>query len=274
MIPRAMVPGPEPWKSLIRHRVSQLQLRRDGDWTPSALWLCTAVKVKPQGSMLWKAIWMAWVSVRPGILKSNAITMDERLRQPLFFNPEILAGPQRPFGMEANSRYRRWSNLGINMVKDIWLEADQRFIGVETLQARTRSQQLVPLRNNLIRQIPWDLFSHIPLKVGDWLTADIRSIPTVFFQLKAWTGDFWTAQFFVSTDGTEQLQRLTEVPRWFFHWSFQRQGLSSGMTKVKLSHSTPRPMFPLVGPFLLLERASSRTFPSTRRNGLGNVKGL
>lgn len=47
MIPRAMSPGPEPWKSLVRHRISRLAFRKDGDWFPSDLWLCSASRIKP-----------------------------------------------------------------------------------------------------------------------------------------------------------------------------------------------------------------------------------
>lgn len=52
MIPRAMSQGPQPWKTLIRHRISRLQFRKDEDWDMSELWLCTATRVKPEGSKL------------------------------------------------------------------------------------------------------------------------------------------------------------------------------------------------------------------------------
>jgi hypothetical protein len=35
MITRALVPGPEPWKMFIRHKISKLELRQDGDWGAS-----------------------------------------------------------------------------------------------------------------------------------------------------------------------------------------------------------------------------------------------
>lgn len=60
MLLRALSPGIEPWKSLIRHRVGQLQCREDGDWGQSEHWLFNTERVKPQWSSLWTAIRTAW----------------------------------------------------------------------------------------------------------------------------------------------------------------------------------------------------------------------
>lgn len=100
MVVRALALGLEPWKTLIQHRILKLQLRSDGDWGESAHWLCVAQKVKPEGSMLWQAIWRAWQSVLPGIKKERAVTHAEHLRQPLFFNNEILSQTGLAFGLE------------------------------------------------------------------------------------------------------------------------------------------------------------------------------
>lgn len=79
MIPRALIQGPEPWKSFIRYRISQLALRRDGDWGNSEAWLFSAPKIVPQGSMLWQATWSAWTAVRKGANKQVPVTQAERL---------------------------------------------------------------------------------------------------------------------------------------------------------------------------------------------------
>lgn len=66
LISRALVPGKEPWKTFIKFRIDNLQLRKEGDWGSSGIWLQLAPRVKPQGSMLWQAAWKAWTTVRSG----------------------------------------------------------------------------------------------------------------------------------------------------------------------------------------------------------------
>lgn len=147
MLTRGLAPGSEPWKTLIQHRLRQLQYRRDGDWGSSELWLFTADKVKPQGFSLWRAIWAAWLAVRGGARRSKTTTRDEKLRQHLYLNPEILLESGQQIGSERKSLFRNWSVKGIHTVQDIWDSGREQIQDNQDLCRRTKSWNIDTLRS-------------------------------------------------------------------------------------------------------------------------------
>lgn len=101
LIRRARILGKEPWKSFIRHRRDNLQLRKEGDWGCLGMSLQLAHKVKPQGSMLWQATWKAWIVVKEGTQRIPLQSHAEFMRQPLYLNPAENQENGRPY-----SRFR------------------------------------------------------------------------------------------------------------------------------------------------------------------------
>jgi hypothetical protein len=159
MIPRAMAPGPEPWKTFIRFRVAKLELRRDGNWGATEGWLCTAPNITPLGSPLWKAIWSAWTAVTKGLRRARPRTHEQVLRQTLYLNPLIQSTTRWPLGSKKRSMFRLWSRKGINMVRDIWDDETNSFCSARHLYRITRSPKINIVRPELIRACSevWDL---------------------------------------------------------------------------------------------------------------------
>ena len=207
MLVRGMVPGPEPWKSLIRHRITQLQLRREGDWGMHEGWLFAAPKVKPQGSPLWKAIWAAWTSVKPGASKTKAQSRDEQLRQQLFLNPEIIGPNGQALGWKKNTKFRNWSVKGINAVKDVWNAEEDTFIDIATIRNRTRSHNAGELHTKVTDALQhWNLTGVSEFKVGDWVICEDPPVPGVIFFLRRRDEDHWDADPFYFRNETEELR--------------------------------------------------------------------
>jgi hypothetical protein len=151
MLNRALVPGAEPWKTFIKHRVANLKLRRDGDWGISENWLLTTPRTVPQGSTLWRAIWVAWTAVRRGLRKQIPLTLGEKLRQPLYLNPLIATTTGHPLGTQRRSSFRYISIKGINAVKDIWSSQENRLITTTELRRKTRAHNTITMHGELSR---------------------------------------------------------------------------------------------------------------------------
>jgi hypothetical protein len=95
--------------------MQQLGLRQEVDWGVSDNWLCTAINIIPQGSLLWKAIWSIWLLIRKGLRKSKLKTHDELLRQPLYLNAYIQRTTGHPYGTERNLAY-----MNCTVKESIW----------------------------------------------------------------------------------------------------------------------------------------------------------
>ncbi len=118
---KGLAPGGEPWKELIRHKADQTRLPVY-DKGPTRLdlnWLLAAPKLKRLQCSMWKSIVGAWLSVRPGLTKSDPTTIDEILRHPLFGNPSILSASGTPLGVSGRSEGCTFAHSGCTRVKDL-----------------------------------------------------------------------------------------------------------------------------------------------------------
>jgi hypothetical protein len=81
--------GDEPWRVLLKHRISNIRPTNSQQWLAGYNWLMSAQRIRPQGSTLWGALWQAWYTIRRRIGHEQPMTKEEILRQPLFGNPWI-----------------------------------------------------------------------------------------------------------------------------------------------------------------------------------------
>jgi len=116
---RGLAPGGEPWKELLRHRANQVRLlvHRLGPSTQDINWMFVATKLKRPPTSLWKSILHAWMSVRPGLCKSEPTNSAETLRQPIFGNPLIVNQEGKPLGLNSRSE-GSLANTGRSRVKN------------------------------------------------------------------------------------------------------------------------------------------------------------
>jgi len=82
LLVRGLAPGGEPWKDLLRHKANQVRLPVHGLGPPTKdiNWLFVATKLNRPSTSLWKSILRAWMSVKPGLTKSEPTNSAEALR--------------------------------------------------------------------------------------------------------------------------------------------------------------------------------------------------
>ncbi len=117
---RGLEPGGEPWKELLRHRADQVKLSVH-DLGPSfhgINWMFVATKLKRPPTSLWKNILHAWMSVRPGLCKSEPTNSAKILKQPVFGNPLIVNQEGKPLGLNDRSEGNSLANVGCSRVRN------------------------------------------------------------------------------------------------------------------------------------------------------------
>jgi hypothetical protein len=117
---RGLLPGLAPWRYLIMHRIKMLSPSRGGSWPASSHYLLFAVKTRGARSEFWQGLWKAWVGTRTSLKFQHPSTLDEVLRQPLFWNGEILNSNDTMIGDTPYAFGCLWARKGICTVHDLW----------------------------------------------------------------------------------------------------------------------------------------------------------
>jgi hypothetical protein len=130
----------------------------------------TAPNLKRPPTSLWKSILHSWLSVRPGLHKSEPTNSAEILRQPIFGNPLITNRNRRPLGYSGKSEGNALANAGCSKIRDLWDPDGEKWKDLTALRVR-----LQPInrsnRNLIIESIPWDLTTaNKKPVVGDWVS--------------------------------------------------------------------------------------------------------
>jgi hypothetical protein len=168
---RGLVPGGEPWKELLRHMANQVKLLVHGlgPSTKDINWIFAAMKLKRPPTSLWKNILHAWMSVRPGLSKSEPTNSTEALRQPVFENPLIVNQEGKPLGLSGKSERNSLANTRCSRIRDFWDSEEKEWKGLSTLGV---SFHPINKRNRdlIIASIPWDpaTFNDVP-SAGEWI---------------------------------------------------------------------------------------------------------
>jgi len=168
---RGLVPGGEPWKEFLRHKANQVRLLVHGlgPSTKDITWIFAATKLKRPPTSLWKNILHAWMSVRPGLSKSEPTNSAEALRQPVFENPLIVNQEGKPLGLSGKSERNSLANAGCSRIRDFWDSEEKEWKGLSALGV---SFHPINKRNKdlIIASIPWDpaTFNDVP-SAGEWI---------------------------------------------------------------------------------------------------------
>jgi hypothetical protein len=117
---KGFAPGGEPWKELLRHKADQVKLPTHslGPNTQDIHWIFSVPKLKRPPCSMWKSILGAWMSVRPGLSKSEPTNPAKWLRLPVFVNPTITNSDHRPLGLNGKSEGNVFASTGCSRIKD------------------------------------------------------------------------------------------------------------------------------------------------------------
>jgi len=131
--------------------------------------LFAATKLKRPPTSLWKSIFHAWMSVRPGLCKSELTNSVETLRQPIFGNPLILNQEGKPLGLSGKSEGNSLANAECSRIRDFWDAEEKEWkglfaLGVSFHPSNRQNRELI------IASIPWDpATSNNVLSAGEWV---------------------------------------------------------------------------------------------------------
>ncbi len=129
-----------------------------------------ATKLKRPPTSLWKSILHAWMSVRPGLCKSEPTNSAETLKQPVFGNLLIVNQEGKPLGLNGRSEGNSLANTGRSRVKNFWDSEEKEWKGLSALGV---SFHPINRRNRdlIIASIPWDpaTSNNVP-STGEWIS--------------------------------------------------------------------------------------------------------
>lgn len=166
---RGMSPGYEPWKVLVRHRVTQTKQSRRGRWPSNANWIMNSSNLVKQGSTMWQGVMRAWRIIQSGVEQQDPTSWSEIHRQPIFGNRFLTSDTGIQWGTEQKTNMLWWATKGYTMLKDF---ARQDGNGWRTFPelSRLRRTSLAPqLYTKVLESVPWDANPMPPASAGQWV---------------------------------------------------------------------------------------------------------
>ncbi len=208
---KGLNPGGKPWKELLRHKADQVRLPVHGlgPNTQDINWLFSTPKLKRPLCSSWKSILGAWLSVRPGLCKSEPTNTVELLRQPVFGNPLITNAESRSLGFNGRSEGNALASAGCTRVRDFRDPELQDWKGLSALGVSfhpTNRQN----KDLIIASIPWNpATSNSRSQVGDWVNkreAHMNVSPEWVYQITEATQTMASAKEFRKSSPAGRIQ--------------------------------------------------------------------
>ena len=168
---RGMSVGYEPWKALVRYRVSQTKQSRRGRWPAHANWIMNSAHLVQQGSTMWQGVMRAWGTIQSGWEQQDPQSWSEIARQPLFGNKFLTNDKGVQWGTEFRSNMRWWSEKKFRTLQDIAKTDGEGWRSFAELRRLRRTNVVPLLYARVVRSIPWAA-THMPThQLGQWIAA-------------------------------------------------------------------------------------------------------
>ena len=166
---RGLSSGYEPWKVLVRYRVSQTKQSRRGRWPTHPNWIMNARNLVKQGSSLWQGIMKAWHTMQSGIKQQDPTCWAEIVRQPLFGNIFLTNTVGIQWGTDARSSMLRWMEKGLRSLKDIANTEGPGWLPFEQNQRLRPNSLTRAIYNRILQSILWDNIPPNSISPGQWV---------------------------------------------------------------------------------------------------------
>jgi hypothetical protein len=166
---RGMSVGYEPWKSLVRYRVSQTRQSRKGRWPTNANWIMNNQHLAKLGSPMWQGVMKSWNTIQSGLEQQDPTTWSEIMRQPLFGNRLLTNEVGIQWGTKSRSNLLRLADKGFHKLKDIARWDGHGWCTFQELLRIRRSRITTNLYARMVASIPWDATPMPPPAPGQWV---------------------------------------------------------------------------------------------------------
>ena len=167
---RGLSVGYEPWKVLVRYRVSHTRQSRSGRWPTNANWIMNTQQLVKQGSTMWQGVMRAWNTIQSGIEQQAPVSWDEIMRQPLFGNRLLTCEQGIQWGTDNRNSMRWWADKGIQAIKDIF-KPEGSWKSYSELGRLKKTRAAPPLYARLVNSIPWEATPAPDYTNGQWLAC-------------------------------------------------------------------------------------------------------
>ena len=206
---RGMSVGYEPWKTLVRFRVSQTKQSRRGRWPAHANWIMNSAPLVKQGSTMWQGVMKAWSTIQSGLEQLDPISWAEIMRQPIYGNRFLTNELGIRWGTDNKTNMLRWAAHGYQSLQAIAKEEDKRWKTYNKLSRLRRTLTAPAMYDKVTASIPWAASPRPQPATGQWLGvqgADLK-INTIFHVQNS---DTLNAIVYRKED-SEQLQPLPQT---------------------------------------------------------------
>jgi hypothetical protein len=168
-----------------------------------------ATKLKRPLASLWKSILHSWLSVRPGLCKSEPTNSAEIFGQPIFGNPLITNQDGRPLGLSGRSEGNAFASASCSRVGDFWDPEAEDWKGLSAFEVSFHPVNRLN-RNLIIANIPWDPATDSNKSVvGDWVSkkeVDRITSPEWVYQITDITRTITNAREFKKSSNAGRIQ--------------------------------------------------------------------
>ena len=206
LLTRGMTVGYEPWKALVRYRVSQTRQSRRGRWPAHANWIMNSHNLVKQGSSMWQGVMKAWNTIQSGLEQQDPTSWAEIARQPLFGNRFLTNEQGVQWGTTPKTNMRWWAEKNFQTLKDISKTEGHGWKTFPELLRLRKTRVATQAYPRVINSIPWDSTPMQPFTAGQWV-AQQEDDGDIQFVYHLQNADSLEATLYKKAP-TEQLQLL------------------------------------------------------------------
>ena len=166
---RGLSSGYEPWKVLVRYRVSQTRQSRRGRWPAHPNWMMNARNLVKQGYSLWQGIMKAWHTMQSGLEQQDPTCWAEIIRQPLFGNRFLTSITGIQWGTDSRSTMLRWMERGMRALRDMANTEGIGWLPFEQNPKLHHNRITGAIYNKILQSLPWENIPPNNITPGQWV---------------------------------------------------------------------------------------------------------
>ena len=169
LLVRGLSIGYEPWKTLVRYRVTQTKQSKRGRWPAHSSWIMNNVQLVKQGSAMWQGVMRAWNTIQAGIEQQDPNTWSEIIRQPILGNRLLTNEVGTQWGTEPKFNMMLWMTKQIKSLKDMAKADGTEWKTFAEQPAFIRSRITPHLYARFLSSIPWAAQPAPLHSMGQWI---------------------------------------------------------------------------------------------------------
>ena len=219
LVVRGLLPGSEPWKELLLHRLRQCTPRTGGPWQPEIRWLFAEMRrvglTRRSEDRFACSLLRTWELLRPALEQVPPSSTEEILRQPLVWNPLV----RTVRGHLVGSRpHVSWGAMAGGPARTFWdWQQFQRLSGPQQTERTAGMRGSALMIADVLEAIPAQWTQPAQLHPPAWMGAFTRTEVLIGVR-----GCSPTTMLFFEVEAAGRLRRVPEEADIISSCTFQR----------------------------------------------------